>query len=86
MCRHRKILAPEGTYLLWMDCRELAVEPEKVDSFMLERAKVWMDDGAMFGPEGAGFERMNLGSPWQVLEKACGQIVRAAKELPERPF
>ncbi len=81
-----KVVAPEGTYLLWMDCRELAIEPEKVDSFMLERAKVWMDDGAMFGPEGTGFERMNLGSPWSVLEKACGQIVQAAKELPERPF
>ena len=76
-----KVVQPEGTYLLWLDCRGIPVPPEKVDTFMLEKAKVWFNDGSVFGLEGVGFERMNLGSPWSVLEKACKQIAESVKEL-----
>jgi len=76
-----KVVQPEGTYLLWIDCRGIPVPPEKVDAFMLEKAKVWFNDGSVFGPEGVGFERMNLGAPWAVLEKACKQIAEAVEEL-----
>lgn len=76
-----KVIQPEGTYLLWLDCRGIPVPPEKVDAFMLEKAKVWLNDGSVFGPEGVGFERMNIGSPWKVLEKACKQIAESVKAL-----
>lgn len=76
-----KVVQPEGTYLLWLDCRGIPVLPEKVDAFMLEKAKVWLNDGSIFGPEGVGFERMNIGSPWKVLEKACKQIAESVKKL-----
>lgn len=76
-----KVIQPEGTYLLWLDCREIPVPPEKVDSFMLEKARVWLNDGSIFGPEGVGFERMNIGAPWKVLEKACKQIAESVKKL-----
>lgn len=75
------VVKPEGTYLLWLDCRGLPIPPEQVDAFMLEKAKVWFNDGGMFGTEGIGFERMNMGSPWSVLEQACARIVDAAKKL-----
>ena len=59
----------------------MPIPPEQVDAFMLEKAKVWFNDGGMFGTEGIGFERMNMGSPWSVLEQACARIVDAAKKL-----
>lgn len=76
-----KVVKPEGTYLLWLDCRGLPIPAEEVDKFMLEKAKVWFNDGSIFGAEGVGFERMNIGAPWSVLEKACKRIAEAAKAL-----
>lgn len=76
-----KAIQPEGTYLLWLDCRGLPIPAEDVDKFMLEKAKVWLNDGAVFGEEGIGFERMNLGSPWSVIETACKRIVDSVKPI-----
>ncbi len=76
-----KVIQPEGTYLLWLDCRGIPVPPEEVDKFMLEKARVWLNDGSVFGPEGVGFERMNIGSPWAVVEEACKRIAASAKAL-----
>lgn len=76
-----KVVKPEGTYLLWLDCRSLPIPAEEVDRFMLENARVWFNDGSVFGSEGIGFERMNIGAPWSVLEEACKRIVDAAKAL-----
>ena len=64
-----KMSIPEGTYLAWLDCRELANigDPHK---FFLNEAKVALNDGREFGKAGEGFLRMNFGCPESMLIEA----------------
>jgi len=57
------ITAPEATYLAWLDCRGAGPAAADPYTFFLERAKVALNDGATFGPGGAGFARLNFGAP-----------------------
>jgi cystathionine beta-lyase len=60
---------PEGTYLAWLDCRELKL-PESPAEFFLREAQVALVDGAVFGPGGEGFVRLNFGCPRSQLKRA----------------
>jgi cystathionine beta-lyase len=60
------IAPPEATYLAWLDCRGSAAGRDPY-TYFLERAKVALNDGATFGPGGAGFVRMNFGCPRPLL-------------------
>jgi len=57
---------PEGSYLAWIDCREAGINGSPY-TFFLEHAKVGLSDGAMFGPGGEGFVRMNMACPRTTL-------------------
>lgn len=72
-----KLIEPEGTYLIWLDMRELGLSPEDQDRLMAEDAKVWLDTGTMFGEEGAGFERINIACPRTTLEEALNRMEKA---------
>ncbi|UQZ90143.1 aminotransferase [Deltaproteobacteria bacterium Smac51] len=74
-----KLIEPEGTYLAWLDFRELGHDPNDLNKFLAEKAKIWFDDGLKFGPAGAGFQRINLGCPRSIVEKAMGQLASALK-------
>lgn len=76
-----KVIKPEGTYLIWLDCRGLGMEPLKLRTFMREKAMVGLDDGFLFGPFGAGFQRINIASPRSILEKALKRIEAAVAGL-----
>jgi cystathionine beta-lyase len=76
-----KAFRPEGTYLLWLDCRGLGLDGKALDAFMREKAKIWLDDGPMFGPGGEGFQRMNVACPRSTLVQALEQIEKAVKRL-----
>jgi cystathionine beta-lyase len=76
-----KIIRPEATYLLWLDCRELGLDDKALNSFMIEKAKVWMDDGPMFGIGGKGFQRMNIACPRATLEEGLKRIELAVDSL-----
>lgn len=71
---------PEGTYLAWLDCRELDLDrtPQK---FFLEEAKVGLNDGATFGEAGKGFVRLNFGCPRALLEEGLGRMKAAVSKL-----
>ncbi len=75
-----RALASEGTYLLWLDCRQLGLDNKALDEFMLKKARIWLDDGPMFGPGGEGFQRMNIACPRATLEEALERIEKAVKE------
>jgi cystathionine beta-lyase len=70
---------PEGTYLLWLDCREAGLEDPY--TFFLENAGVALNDGATFGPGGEGFVRLNLGCPRATLTQALARMGAALAEL-----
>jgi cysteine-S-conjugate beta-lyase len=75
------VIEPQGTYLLWLDCRGLGLNDEDLRNFMRERAKVGLDDGFMFGHGGSGFQRMNIACPRPLLKEALERIERAVKGL-----
>jgi cystathionine beta-lyase len=67
----------EGTYLAWLDFRAVEPDPDKLQKRMLTEAKVWLDEGKIFGPEGNGFERIVLACPRSTLKDALDRVVKA---------
>lgn len=76
-------IRPQASYLVFLDARELGLPQEKLVEFFLKKAKVAMNDGTMFGQEGAGFMRMNLGCPRATLLQALKQIKAAYDNLAQ---
>lgn len=76
------ITDPDGTYLLWFDCRGLGLSDGDLKRFFVEQAGVGLNPGISFGEPGQGFMRLNLGSSWSVLELALSQIEAAVRSLP----
>ena len=66
---------PEGTYLAWLDCRGL--EFDSPYDFFLKHARVALNDGKTFGPQGSGFVRLNFGCPRSILEEALIRMKRS---------
>ena len=79
-----RLVEPEGTYLVWLDCRGLGMSDDELDHFIVSEAKLWLDKGTMFGPEGEGFQRINIACPRATLEKAFGQLKCAVEGLARR--
>lgn len=69
-----KVVPSEGTYLLWLDCRDMQLDDRQLHSFFIHDAGVGLSPGTLFGEEGRGFMRMNLGAPYSVLEQALVRI------------
>ncbi|WP_417555901.1 MalY/PatB family protein [Microbacterium sp.] len=67
----------EGTYLQWLDFRALGLSHEELKRINEQEALVYFDEGAMFGPEGEGFERMNLAAPRQTVQDALERLAQA---------
>lgn len=65
-----KLIEPEGTYLVWFDLRGLLLSDEEIERRLIYEAKLWLNNGSMFGEEGAGFQRMNIACPRAILEDA----------------
>lgn len=76
-----KLIEPEGTYLIWLDCRALGLSEEDLEHLIVHEAKLWLDSGAIFGEAGEGFERINIACPRVVLEEAMKRLERAVEGL-----
>ena len=69
---------PEGTYLVWLDFSAFTgLTDRQISERILRGAKVWLDEGVMFGKEGEKFQRINVATPRAVLEDALGRICAA---------
>ena len=68
---------PEATYLAWLDCRALRIPGGDPYTFFLERAKVALNDGRLFGPGGEGFVRLNFGCPRALLAEGLERMAKA---------
>lgn len=75
------ITPPEGTYLIWVDFRSLGLDPAERKLLMMDQARVYLDEGELFGPEGEGFERFNIACPRSILEEALERIRKALESL-----
>ncbi|NOX45867.1 MAG: putative C-S lyase [Chlorobi bacterium] len=76
-----KMIRPEATYLVWLDFRELGLSDEALKSFVLQKAKLGLNNGPVFGPGGSGFQRMNVACPRALVEEAMGRLERAIDSL-----
>lgn len=72
-----KVIEPEASFLIWLDCRQLEMSQQELVSFFINEAKLALNDGAMFGPGGKGFMRLNIGTPRSNLERALRQLKEA---------
>jgi len=76
-----KVIKPEGTYLIWLDCRQLGLNSKDLNNFMIKKAKVALDDGYWFGAEEKGFMRINIACPRSFLEEGLKRIERAVNSM-----
>ena len=68
------MIEPEGTYLVWVDFRGLGLDAAALEELILNKAKLWLDSGAIFGEVGQGFQRLNIACPRATLTKALTQL------------
>lgn len=76
-----KLIEPEGTYLVWLDFRKLGVSEAELEDLIVNRAKLWLDSGAIFGKVGEGFERINIATNRSILKEALDRIRDAVKAI-----
>jgi cystathionine beta-lyase len=72
-----KAVRPQASFLVWLDCRDLGLNHDELINLFIDKAHLALNDGEMFGKEGAGFMRLNIGSPRSVLKKALDQLRNA---------
>ncbi|MFA6041357.1 MAG: PatB family C-S lyase [Methylophilus sp.] len=72
-----KLIAAEGTYLLWLDCRALNMSDAELKLFFVQQAGLGLSPGTLFGEAGSGFMRMNIGAPKAVIADALENIKKA---------
>jgi len=75
-----KAILPEASFLVWLDCRELNLSQAELVKFFVEEANLALNDGAIFGPGGEGFMRLNVGTSRTVLEKALNNLQKAIQK------
>lgn len=76
-----RMTKPEGTYLAWLDCRELKLD--NPFEFFLKNARVALNDGQAFGTGGTGFVRLNFGCPRSTLEQALSRMKLSVAKTPK---
>jgi cystathionine beta-lyase len=72
-----KVFPMEGTYLAWVDFSRAGMNDAELKAFLLKKARLWFDDGPMFGSGGEGFQRINLACPRVTLDLALDRLLGA---------
>lgn len=72
-----KAVIPEASFLIWLDCRKLKLTQPDLTNLFIDKAKLALNSGTMFGQEGEGFMRLNVGCPRSTLEKALENLKKA---------
>ncbi|MBR0031506.1 MAG: pyridoxal phosphate-dependent aminotransferase [Treponema sp.] len=69
-----RLIEPEGTYLLWLDFSAYGHTDSELDDIIVNKAKLWLDRGTMFGKEGEGYQRINIATPHSILKDALERL------------
>lgn len=73
------VMALEGTYLVWVDCSALKQSSEEIVKTLLEKEKLWVNGGSLYGDAGEGFIRINIACPRQRLMDGLERLRRTWK-------
>ena len=76
-----KLVENEGTYLLWLDFKALKLSHEELEDLIVNKAKLWLDGGKMFGESGSGFQRINVACPRKILTEALVRLETAVNNI-----
>ena len=76
-----KLVEPQGTYFAWLDCRALGLSDKELNDLIVNKAKLWLDAGNIFGKSGEGFQRVVLACPRKTLAEALDRLKRAVRSL-----
>lgn len=76
-----KAIRPQASFLVWLDCTALGLEHDALIDLFVNKARIGLNDGAMFGKAGSGFMRLNVAVPRSVLQQAMQQLEQAVKDL-----
>ena len=71
------MIRPQASFLVYLDFRRTGLSQEALVHKVINEAHLALNDGAMFGPEGRGFMRLNVGCPRATLQQAMDQLCRA---------
>lgn len=72
-----RMIRPQASFLIFLDFRNLGLSSSELQEFVVDKAHLALNDGAMFGEGGEGFMRLNVGCPRKTLERAMGQLKAA---------
>ena len=72
-----KVIRPEATYMAWMDFSSTGMNDKELKKFMIEEARLGLNEGVQFGIGGEGFMRINLACPRATLTQALEQLKTA---------
>jgi cystathionine beta-lyase len=72
-----KLVEPEGTYFAWLDCAGLGLSKQELNDLVVNRAKLWLDAGHIFGGVAEQFQRVVLACPRKTLEQGLTQLEQA---------
>lgn len=75
-----KCVAPEGTYLVWINLSAYGYLEDQLNKLMIKEAKVLLEVGSMFGEEGKGYVRLNVACPRNLLKKALENMSRVLEQ------
>jgi cystathionine beta-lyase len=76
-----RLVEPEGTFLVWVDFRELGLDAKELARFLGQEAGLALNPGHWFGREGAGYARMNIACPRSLLQEAMQRLTGAVRGL-----
>lgn len=76
-----RLIEPEGTYLIWLDFSAYGFTDTELDSIIVNKAKLWLDRGTMFGIEGENYQRINIATPRPVLQDALERLEKVFGSL-----
>lgn len=76
-----RVMQPEATYLIWLDCRELGVDVKELNTFLIKEAKVVFNSGDMYGIGGDGFIRVNIACPKSMLEDGLNRLLKGLQQF-----
>jgi cystathionine beta-lyase len=72
-----KVIQPDSTYLVWIDCRSLSKTDAELKELLLKKGRLALEEGTKYGPGGEGFVRMNIGCPRSVVIEGLKRLEKA---------
>lgn len=74
-----RAVRPQASFLVWLDCRRLGLTQEELVDLFVNKARLALNDGTIFGEEGRGFMRLNVGCPRSILKSALEALQAALR-------